>query len=109
MIIYLDKVPMRQKGMVPFEILLSESQERMLMVIKKGREAEVENILRKWDIAYAEIGEVTEGDRLHYYFNGELVGDVPAQSLVLGGGAPIYHREYTTPGYFSEIAKFNIE
>ena len=47
MIIYLDKVPMRQKGMVPFEILLSESQERMLMVIKKGREAEVENILRK--------------------------------------------------------------
>ncbi len=107
MIIYLDKVPMRQKGMVPFEILLSESQERMLMVIKKGREAEVENILRKWDISYAEIGEVTAGDRLVYYFNNELVADVPAQSLVLGGGAPVYHREYTTPGYFAEIAKFN--
>jgi len=107
MIIYLDKVPMRQKGMVPFEILLSESQERMLMVIKKGREAEVENILRKWDISYAEIGEVTAGDRLIYYFNNELVADVPAQSLVLGGGAPIYHREYTIPQYFEDIAKFN--
>ncbi|MCX6188872.1 MAG: phosphoribosylformylglycinamidine synthase subunit PurL [Bacteroidetes bacterium] len=107
MIIYLDKVPMRQKGMVPFEILLSESQERMLMVITKGRESEVENILRKWDISYAEIGEVTKGDRLIYYFNNELVADVPAQSLVLGGGAPVYHREYSTPKYFDEIAKFN--
>ncbi len=106
MIIYLDKVPMRQKGMVPFEILLSESQERMLMVIKKGREAEVENILRKWDISYAEIGEVTDTKRIHFYFNGELVADVPAESLVLGGGAPIYKRDYTRPTYFDEIAKF---
>ena len=106
MIIYLDKVPMRQKGMVPFEILLSESQERMLMVIKKGRESEVENILNKWDISFAEIGEVTAGDRLQYFFNGELLGDVPAQSLVLGGGAPVYHREYTAPKYFEEIEKF---
>jgi phosphoribosylformylglycinamidine synthase len=107
MIIYLDKVPMRQKGMVPFEILLSESQERMLMVIKKGREAEVENILRKWDISYAEIGEVTDTKRINFYFNGELVADVPAESLVLGGGAPVYKREYSRPSYFDEIAKFN--
>jgi phosphoribosylformylglycinamidine synthase II len=106
MVIYLDKVPMRQKGMVPFEILLSESQERMLMVIKKGREAEVENILRKWDISYAEIGEVTDTKRILFYFHGELVADVPAESLVLGGGAPIYKREYTRPKYFDEIAKF---
>ncbi len=107
MIIHLDKVPMRQKGMVPFEILLSESQERMLMVIKKGREAEVENILLKWDISYAEIGEVTAGNRLIYYFKEELVADVPAHSLVLGGGAPIYHREYTAPKYFDQIRMFD--
>jgi phosphoribosylformylglycinamidine synthase II len=107
MIIYLDRVPMRQKNMQPFEILLSESQERMLMVIKKGREAEVEHILNKWDIAYANIGEVTTSKNICYYFHNELVADVPAESLVLGGGAPIYKREYRTPSYFSEIEKFN--
>ncbi len=107
--IYLDKVPVRQKGMVPFEILLSESQERMLMVIKKGREKEVEQILDKWDISYALIGEVIEGGTLNYYFHNELVASVPAESLVLGGGAPVYYREYTEPAYLNEIKKFNPE
>ena len=109
MIIWLDKVPMRQEGMVPFEILLSESQERMLIVVEKGREDEVQAIFDKWDLNCVQIGEVTEGNRLKYYFKGELVADVPAEDLVLGGGAPVYDREYTEPAYFAEAKKFNID
>lgn len=107
--VWLDKVPTRQAGMHPFEILLSESQERMLIVVKKGREKEVFAIFDKWDLNCEQIGVVTKGDRLKYFFHGEMVADVPAQSLVLGGDAPIYHREYKEPKYFSENAKFKIE
>lgn len=107
--IYLDEVPTRQEGMLPFEILLSESQERMLVVVKKGREEEVQAIFDKWDLNCKKIGEVTEGGRLHYYMGGELVADVPAESLILGGGAPVYDREYREPAYFTENKKFNIE
>lgn len=106
--IQLDKVPMRQDDMQPFEILLSESQERMLIVVKKGREEEVLRIFDKWDLNAAEIGVVTEGDRLRYFMNGALVGDVSAHSLVLGGGAPVYEREYKEPAYFAENKKFEI-
>ncbi|MES2837291.1 MAG: phosphoribosylformylglycinamidine synthase subunit PurL [Bacteroidota bacterium] len=108
MIIHLDKVPTRQANMQPFEILLSESQERMLIVVHKGREAEVQKVFDKWDLNCALIGEVTDTKRLHYYMHGELVGDVPAEDLVLGGGAPVYHREYKEPAYFAESKKFNI-
>ncbi len=107
MIIHLDKVPTRQKDMKPWEMLLSESQERMLIVVKKGREAEIQTIFDKWDIHCVQIGEVTKDTNLKYYMNGELVADVPAESLVLGGGAPIYEREYSEPKYFEEIKKFN--
>lgn len=109
MIIYLDKVPMRQKGMVPFEILLSESQERMLIVVEKGREEEVKKVFDKWDLNCALIGEVTDTKRLQYYMNGELVADVPAEDLVLGGGAPVYQREYREPSYYAKTKKFHIE
>jgi phosphoribosylformylglycinamidine synthase II len=109
MVIWLDKVPMRQEGMVPFEILLSESQERMLVVVEKGREDEVQAVFDKWDLNCVQIGEVTAGDRLVYYFKGEMVADVPAGDLVLGGGAPVYDREYTEPSYFAETKKFNID
>ncbi len=109
MIIHLDKVPLRQQNMQPFEILLSESQERMLVIVQKGREKEVETILDKWDLKYAIIGKVTDGDRLHYYMNGELVADVPAESLVLGGGAPVYKREVKEPAYFKEYRKFHLD
>ncbi|NBG66035.1 phosphoribosylformylglycinamidine synthase subunit PurL [Acidiluteibacter ferrifornacis] len=105
----LDKVPTRQEGMKPFEILLSESQERMLVVVKKGREAEVEAIFDKWDLNCEQIGEVTEGGQLEYYMGGQLVAHVPAESLVLGGGAPVYEREYKEPAYFAENQKFKIE
>ncbi len=105
----LDKVPTRQAGMKPFEILLSESQERMLVVVRKGKESIVEGIFEKWDLNAVQIGEVTEGGQLHYYMNGELVADVPAHDLVLGGGAPVYDRPYEEPAYFTENNKFNID
>ncbi|EOR92764.1 Phosphoribosylformylglycinamidine synthase, synthetase subunit [Arcticibacter svalbardensis MN12-7] len=105
----LDKVPMRQPNMEPFEILLSESQERMLIVVEKGREAEVQVVFDKWDLNCIQIGEVTANGRLEYYVHDELVADVPADDLVLGGGAPVYEREYKEPAYFAENKKFNIE
>jgi phosphoribosylformylglycinamidine synthase len=105
----LDKVPLRQDDMKAYEILLSESQERMLVVVKKGHESEVTRIFDKWDLHAEHIGEVTEGNTLNYYQGGDLVASVPAQSLVLGGGAPIYEREYKEPAYYAESKKFNIE
>ncbi len=107
--IYLEKAPTRQANMKGWEILLSESQERMLVVVEKGREAEVEAIFEKWDLNCQQIGEVTEGDRLRFTMNGELLADVPAESLVLGGGAPIYNREYTEPAYIAKNKAFKID
>ncbi|MFI5196424.1 MAG: AIR synthase related protein, partial [Chitinophagales bacterium] len=80
---------------------------RMLIVVKKGRESEVQKIFDKWDIHCVQIGEVTNNPYLKYYMNGQLVADVPAESLVLGGGAPVYERDYVEPAYFAEIKKFN--
>ena len=107
MIIHLDKVPTRQANMLPWEILLSESQERMLIVVQQGREEEVKKVFDKWDLNCSLIGEVTETGRLEYYMHGEKVADVPAVDLVLGGGAPVYQREYKEPAYFSEAKKFD--
>jgi phosphoribosylformylglycinamidine synthase II len=81
----------------------------MLIVVKKGREKDVEKVFEKWDLNCEIIGEVTDTKRLRYFVKGELVADVPAESLVLGGGAPIYKREYKEPAYFSENKKFNID
>lgn len=106
--IWLHKVPTRQAGMHPFEILLSESQERMLVVVEKGKEDVVKSVFDKWDLNCEQIGEVTTGDRLKYYMNDELVADVPAGVLVLGGGAPVYQRDYTEPAYYAESKKFDI-
>lgn len=107
MIIHLDRVPTRQANMKPWEMLLSESQERMLIVIKKGQEAPVQAIFDKWDIHCVQIGEVTTEQRLKYYMHDELIADVPAESLVLGGGAPVYEREYKEPEYFQQIQAFD--
>ncbi len=106
--IYLDKVPTRQKNMQPFEILLSESQERMLVVIEKGKEKIALDIFEKWDLNCVEIGIVTAGGSLRYFMNGEIVAELPAYELVLGGGAPVYEREYSEPAYFQEFKKFDI-
>ena len=98
----LDKVPLRQSDMQPFEILLSESQERMLVVVKKGDEAVVEGIFDKWDLHAECIGTVTEGNQIRFYKDGELVAEVPADTLVLGGGAPVYDREYSEPAWYAD-------
>jgi phosphoribosylformylglycinamidine synthase len=107
MIIHLDKVPTRQANMKPWEMLLSESQERMLIVVKKGQEAAIQKVFDKWDIHCVQIGEVTTEQRLKFYMHDELVADVPGESMVLGGGAPVYEREYSEPKYFEEIKKFD--
>ena len=109
MIIDLSKVPTRQANMQPFEILLSESQERMLIVVEKGREHEAKRIFDKWDLNCEQIGVVTDTKRLEFYQDGQLVADVPADDLVLGGGAPVYTREYKEPAYFQEFKKFSID
>ncbi len=108
MIIDLDKVPLRQHNMQAWEILLSESQERMLVVGIKGKENEIQEVFEKWDLHAVQIGEVTDTKRLEFYQHKEKVADMPAESLVLGGGAPIYHREYKEPTYFQEYKKFDI-
>ncbi len=107
--IHLNKVPLRQDNMEPWEILLSESQERMLVVIKKGMETEAEKVFEKWDINFAQIGEVVEGNDLKFYWNGKLVANVPAESLVLGGGAPVYERDFQRPTYFIKNKEFDID
>ncbi len=103
----LDKVPTRQKNMKAWELLLSESQERMLLVAQKGREKEVINVFAKWDLPCSVIGEVTDDGILNFYMNGKPEASLPAHELVLGGGAPQYEREYSEPKYFTEIKKFN--
>ncbi|GAB4092416.1 phosphoribosylformylglycinamidine synthase subunit PurL [Flaviaesturariibacter terrae] len=103
----LDKVPMRQSNMKAWELLLSESQERMLLVVEQGREAEVNAVFRKWDLESAVIGEVTDDGLLKFYMHGQLEAEIPAQELVLGGGAPQYDREYREPAYFEKIRAFD--
>lgn len=105
----LDKVPTRQKNMKDWEILLSESQERMLIVAHKGMEDKLFAIFEKWDLQCALIGEVTDTGNVEYWMGGECRANIPAHSLVLGGGAPVYQREFSEPKYFAEIAKFNAE
>lgn len=109
MIIDLDKVPLRQQNMEAWEILLSESQERMLVCVKKGKEEEVERIFEKWDLNCAKIGEVIDEDMLYFHWKGELVAKVPAASLVLGGGAPVYNRSYKEPAYYKEALAFSAD
>ena len=103
----LDKIPTRQKNMKAWELLLSESQERMLLVAKKGRESEVIKIFQKWDLPCSVIGEVTDDGLLHFYMHGNLEARIPATELVLGGGAPQYDRDYREPAYFDEIKNFD--
>lgn len=107
--IYLDKVPTRQEGMKAWEILLSESQERMLVVVEKGKEQIVEDIFEKWDLHAVQIGVVTKGGQVRYFMHDELMAEMPAASLVLGGGAPVYEREYREPAYYKEYQQFNID
>jgi phosphoribosylformylglycinamidine synthase subunit PurL len=105
----LDKVPTRQGGMKAWELLLSESQERMLMVVEKGREKQVLDIFEKWDLPCSNIGEVTDDKLLSFYYQGKSEAVIPAEELVLGGGAPQYTREFKEPSYFSKVKSFDPE
>ena len=100
------KVPQRETGMVPYEILLSESQERMLVIIQKGREAEAKRIFDKWDLHAEEIGQVTGDHQMRVKENGVTVAEIPAKRLA--DDAPIYSREETEPSYLKETRSFNI-
>ncbi|MCU7517733.1 MAG: phosphoribosylformylglycinamidine synthase subunit PurL, partial [Ignavibacteria bacterium] len=95
----LSKVPLREKGMSAYEIMLSESQERMLVAVKKGNEARVKEIFDKWDLHCETVGEVTEGGMLEIDYEGSRKATVPAFDLVLGGGAPVYNRQTSEPEY----------
>ncbi len=105
--INLDLVPLREADMSAYEIMLSESQERMLAVVEQGKESIVEAICEKWDVQCTKIGVVTDEPILRFKRNGNLVAQLPAESLVLGGGAPVYKRETSVPKYFNETRAFD--
>ncbi|MBM3936372.1 MAG: phosphoribosylformylglycinamidine synthase subunit PurL [Sphingomonadales bacterium] len=107
--IQLDRVPTRQTRMQGWELLLSESQERMLVVAQRGRENEIFKVFQKWDIPCEQIGEVIEGEHLEFYMHDQLLAKVPADSLVLGGGAPVYTRNYSEPSYILEVKSFDAD
>ena len=104
----LSKVPLREKGMIPYEILLSESQERMLLVVRKGKDREVLKIAGKWGLNCVKIGKVVIGSELKFRMKGNESATVPAESLVLGGGAPVYHRESRQPDYLEKLREFDV-
>ncbi len=105
MVLYLDRIPVREEGMTPYEIMLSESQERMLLVVKQGYEEKVKEIFRKWDLQAVEIGEIIEEPRMIGYFNGEKVFDLPVHPLT--EEAPVYDRPRKKPEYIEEVKKFD--
>ncbi|MCX6147801.1 MAG: phosphoribosylformylglycinamidine synthase subunit PurL [Candidatus Kapabacteria bacterium] len=106
--INLDLVPLREQDMSAYEIMLSESQERMLAVIKIGMEDKARLIAEKWDVSFNQIGIVTDTGIVNLFRNGNQVGSLNADSLVLGGSAPVNIREFIEPKYLQETRKFNI-
>src|SRR5690242_16985763 len=100
-------VPQRETGMTPYEIMLSESQERMLLVAKRGREAEVERIFEKWDLHASHIGEVTTDGMLRVKENGKVVAEIPNRALT--DEAPVYRRPMSRPDYLDEVQKFDLD
>ena len=106
--INLDLVPLREADMEPWEIMLSESQERMLLVAKRGGEERVREIFHKWDLQAVEIGRVTADGMLRVVHRGTPVAEVPARTLVLGGDAPQYRREFARPAILDELEQFDL-
>lgn len=104
----LDKVPLREEGMSAYEIMLSESQERMLVVIEKGKEAQALSIAKKWDVPMTQIGNITEDPFVKFTRFGKKVGHINADDLVLGGTAPVNVREYEEPAYLKEKQNFDL-
>jgi phosphoribosylformylglycinamidine synthase subunit PurL len=104
--IELDKVPQRAPGMSSYEIMLSESQERMLIIVHKGREEEVKRIFDKWDLPWSEIGVVTDTGRMVVRHHGKVVADIPARKIA--DESPVYQREAKEPEYLKEVRAFNL-
>lgn len=104
----LDVVPVRESGMTAYDLMLSESQERMLVVVKSGFESHVKEIFNKWDLHSEVIGKVTNNLNLTVYKDGHKLADIPAESLVLGGEAPVYHRETQKPSYIEKFREFDV-
>ncbi len=107
--INLDLVPLRDKDMSAYEIMLSESQERMLIVGKKGEEQTVKDIFKKWDLNCVEVGKVINEDLIRIHYKSKLEAEIPADVLVLGGGAPVYKRETKRPAYLDEVKKLDAD
>ena len=105
--IELDCVPQREPGMNSYEIMLSESQERMLVIVQKGREAEIEAVFEKWDLHAVKVGEVTEGDRMVVKHHGVVVADLPPRFLA--DEAPVYQREAVEPAYLAQTRAWTPE
>jgi phosphoribosylformylglycinamidine synthase len=107
--INLDLVPLRDENMSAYEIMLSESQERMLVVVEKGKEAQATEIFHKWDLNCIEVGKVIAEKNMKITYKGKLEADIPTFELVLGGGAPVYKRETKVPEYFKTTKNFDIK
>jgi phosphoribosylformylglycinamidine synthase len=105
--IELDKVPQRAPGMTSYEIMLSESQERMLIIVHKGREAEVKRIFDKWDLPWAEVGFVTDTGRMVVRHGGKIVADIPAKKIA--DESPVYQRESSEPEYLKAVRAFRLD
>ncbi len=105
--IELDKVPQRAPNMSSYEIMLSESQERMLIIVHKGREDEVKRIFDKWDLPWAEVGFVTDTGRMVVKHHGRVVADIPASQIA--NESPVYHREASEPEYLKAVRAFRLD
>ncbi len=106
--INLDLVPTRETKMTAYEIMLSESQERMLIVATPEKEQAIIDIFKKWDLHCITIGKVTDDGLVRIFHHGELKAEVPAETCVLGGGAPVYIRETKEPSYLKETRSFDL-
>ncbi len=105
--IELARVPQRAPNMTPYEIMLSESQERMLLIVHQGREEEVKRIFDKWDLPWAQIGVVTDTGRMVVKHHGRVVADIPAK--LIASEAPVYEREAREPAYLQAVRAFRLE
>jgi phosphoribosylformylglycinamidine synthase len=105
--IELDKVPQRAPNMSSYEIMLSESQERMLIVVHKGREEEVKRIFDKWDLPWSEIGVITNTGHMVVRHGGKLIVDIPAKKIA--DESPVYHRDTQEPEYLKEVRAFRLD
>jgi phosphoribosylformylglycinamidine synthase len=105
--IELDKVPQRAPNMTSYELMLSESQERMLIIVHKGREEEVKRIFDKWDLPWAEVGQVTDTGRMVVRHGGDIVADIPAKKIA--DESPVYEREAKEPEYLKDVRAFRLD